>query len=152
MDDTKYPLSGACRCGRLTVEITAAPIMTAACHCRGCQRMSASAFSLTAMVPPSAFRVVTGEPVRGGIKGPQLDHSFCPYCMTWMFTRISGVDDFLNVRPTMFDDPRLSRPFIETMTSARLPWATTPAVHSYETFPPPEDYARLLAEFAAGWG
>lgn len=143
------PQTGRCRCGRTSIAITAPPIMTAACHCRGCQRMSASAFSLTALVPVAAFAVTAGSPVRGGIKGPQLDHNFCPDCMSWMFTRIDGMD-FVNVRPTMFDDPRWSIPFIETVTAEKLPWATTPARHSYPGYPPPEDYGPLLAEFAAG--
>jgi len=143
------PLAGQCRCGKVRIALSAAPIMTAACHCRGCQRMSASAFSLTAMVAPAAFEVTAGETVRGGAKTPQLDHRFCPDCMSWMFTRIAGVEDFLNVRAAMLDDPRWSEPFIETMTSERLPWATTPARHSYAHFPPPEDYGRLLAAFAA---
>lgn len=42
-----------------------APILTMACHCRGCQRMSASAFSLTAMFPNSDF-----APGLGGISVP----------------------------------------------------------------------------------
>ena len=94
--------------------------------------MSASAFSLTAMVLAQNFRVLEGEPVKGGIKGPQLDHFFCPDCKTWMFTRIVGMDDIVNVRPTMFDDP-----------------ASTPAVHSFEGFPPREAFSRLMQEFAA---
>ena len=57
------PAVGRCRCGQLRIEVSAPPIMTAACHCRGCQRMSASAFSLTALMPGDAFRVVDGEPV-----------------------------------------------------------------------------------------
>lgn len=149
LPSAEAPHPGRCRCGRVQIELSAPPIMTAACHCRGCQRMSASAFSLTAMVTPATFRVTAGETVRGGAKTPQLDHRFCPDCMSWMFTRIAGVEDFLNLRPTMLDDPRWSVPFIETMTSDRLPWATTPARHSYAGFPPPEDYGPLLAEFAA---
>lgn len=149
MVDPENPVIGACRCGRVEIAVTAPPIMTSACHCRGCQRMSASAYSLTAMFPSDAFRVSKGVVVRGGIRGPQLEHNFCPDCMSWMFTRIIGVDDFVNVRPTMFDDPRWTRPFIETMTAERLPWAETPARHSYPGFPPVEDYGRLMAEFAA---
>lgn len=111
--------------------------------------MSASAFSLTAMVPAKAFSVTLGEPVRGGVKGPQLSHFFCPDCMTWMFTRIVGMDDFVNVRPTLFEDLRWTQPFIETMTAEKLLWAETPARHSYAGFPPLEDYQRLIEEFAA---
>lgn len=148
MERPDYPLAGTCRCGAVAIEISADPIMTAACHCRGCQQMAASAFSLTAMVPSPAFRVTKGEPVKGGIKGPELDHYCCPDCHSWMFTRIKGMDAFVNVRPTMFDSPVWSRPFIETMTAEKLDWATTPARHSYAGFPPVEDYPKLMAEFA----
>ncbi|WP_048649212.1 GFA family protein [Nitratireductor soli] len=148
MEKPRLPISGTCRCGRVEIEISAPPIMTAACHCRGCQRMSASAYSLTVMIPGQAFRVTKGEPVKGGIKGPQLDHYCCPSCMTWMFTRIAGVDDFVNVRPTMFDDMPWNRPFIETMTADKLSWVETPARHRYEGFPPVEEFPQLLEEFA----
>jgi hypothetical protein len=101
------------------------------------------------MVRTNAFCIIAGQPERGGIKGPQLDHRFCPDCKSWMFTRIAGMDDVLNMRPTMFDDPGWCHPFIETMTAHKLPWAQVPARHSYEGFPPPEDFQRLLDEFAA---
>jgi hypothetical protein len=66
-----------------------------------------------------------------------------------MFTRIVGMGEFVNVRPTMFDDPKWTRPFIETMTAEKLPWAETPARHSYPGYPPVEHYQRLMEEFAA---
>lgn len=149
MDRAGIPLVGTCRCGRVSIEIAAPPIMISACHCRGCQRMSSSAYSLTAMIPAQAFRVIEGEAVKGGVQGPELDHFFCSFCKTWMFTRVVGMDGFVNVRPTMFDDPRWSEPFIETMTAEKLPWVQTPARHSYEGFPPVEDYEQLVKEFAA---
>ena len=136
-------------CGALRIEIAAPPVLTAACHCRGCQRMSASAFSLTAMVPADAFKVLEGEPVKGGIHGPTLDHYCCATCKSWVFTRIAGFDAFVNVRPTMFDYPRWSRPFIETMTRDKLPWVTTPAEFRYKTFPDIEDLRTLMDAFAA---
>lgn len=149
MKPTKLPMTGSCRCGQVTFAIGAPPLMTAACHCTGCQRMSSSAFSLTAMVPVESFAVVQGETVIGGLRGPQLQHHFCPACMSWMFTRIAGIDAFLNVRPTLLDDPSWFVPFIETMTKEKLPWAETPARHRFEGFPAMEDLPRLMAEFAA---
>lgn len=142
------PAAGGCRCGRVRIAITAAPVMTAACHCAGCQRMSASAFSLTVMVPNGGFAVTAGDPVLGGLKGGTR-HYFCPDCLTWMFTRPEGFDAFVNVRPTMLDDATWFVPFIDTCRAEGLPWARTPARHSYDHFPPPEDFGRLLAEFAA---
>ena len=61
----------------------------------------------------------------------------------------AGVDFFVNVRPTMLEDTSWTSPFIETYTSEKLAWATTPAVHSYEKFPPMEDYEGLVAAYAA---
>ncbi|MCR8547907.1 GFA family protein [Salipiger sp. P9] len=146
------PALGVCRCGATRIEVSAEPLMTAVCHCTGCQKMSASAFSLTAMVPAGAFRVVQGVPVRGGAKTPGLDHMFCPDCLTWMFTRLSGfegADSFVNARATMFDRPDWCVPFLETMTDEKLPWVSTPAQRSYAGFPGVEDFAGLVGDYAA---
>lgn len=144
----RLPWDGECRCGQVHIRITAAPIMTAACHCTGCQRMSASAYSLTVMIPTEGFAVTSGEPVIGGLHGA-IRHFFCPHCKSWMFTRPSGFDQFVNVRPTMLKDSSWFVPFIETYTSEKLPWVTTPAKRSYPKFPAMEDLGPLMAEFAA---
>ena len=147
MSDWSLPWDGGCRCGRVRLRITAPPLLTMACHCTGCQRMSSSAFSLSAAIPSEGFQVTQGEPVIGGLHG-DIRHYFCSHCMSWMFTRPPGMDWFVNLRPTMLDNPRWFRPFIETYTSEKLPWASTPAVHSFETFPAFEDYEWLTKTFA----
>ena len=153
MSRLTLPLSGRCRCGEIELRISAPPILTMACHCSGCQRMSASAYSLSAAIPAAGFAVTRGEPVVGGLRNPDLRHFFCPSCMSWMFTRppeavTRFLPEFVNVRATMLDDVSWFSPFVETCTRTRLPWVTTPAVHGYAEFPPVEDYAMLLAEFA----
>ncbi|TCV74477.1 hypothetical protein EDE05_103232 [Neorhizobium sp. R1-B] len=148
MTKPTLPIEGSCRCGRVRLRISAQPILTMACHCSGCQKMSASAYSLSAAVPAEGFEVIEGEPVIGGLHGPDAHHYHCPHCKSWMFTRPEGMDWFVNLRPTMLDDAKWFSPFIETYTSEKLPWATTPAVHSYETFPPFEAYEGLVREFA----
>jgi len=146
MSKLELPLNGQCRCGEVQIRIAAPPILTMACHCKGCQRMSASAFSLSAAIPTKGFEVTRGAPVLGGLRNPDLQHFFCPLCMTWMFTRF--LPEFVNVRPTMLENISWFTPFIETWTKTKLPWATTPARHSYSEFPPLEDYAKLSAEFS----
>ncbi len=141
------PWNGGCRCGQLRILTTALPILTMACHCRGCQRMSASAFSLTAMFTSSDFTVTAGEPVIGGLHGEHR-HFFCKHCKSWVFTRPHGVSQFVSVRATMFDDVSWFVPFVESYTSEKLPWATTPARHRFEKFPAMTDYAGLVAEYA----
>ncbi len=148
--DRSLPWDGGCRCGRLRIRTTALPVLTMACHCRGCQRMSASAYSLTAMFPNSGFAVSEGSPVIGGMHGEHR-HFFCAHCKSWVFTRPHGVDEFVNVRPTMFDEVSWLSPFIETYTSEKLPWADTPARRRFEKFPAMTEYAGLVADFAKHW-
>lgn len=147
MTDWKLPWRGACRCGRIELTITEPPIVTMACHCSGCQRMTASAFSLSILVPTTGFSF-TGEPVIGGIHGPDK-HFHCEYCKSWLFTRINGLDIYTNVRATMLDDHGWYAPFVETCTSEKLPWATTGAKHSFPNIPSPDVWGPIVAEFAA---
>jgi hypothetical protein len=145
MSKWSLPWEGGCRCGQVRLRVSAPPLLTMACHCTGCQRMTASAFSLSAGFPSEKFTVMKGEPVIGGLHGATR-HYFCPHCMSWM--RAEGFDWFVNVRATMLDDPSWFTPFIETWTSEKLPWATTPAVHSFERVPAFEEFERLPEEFA----
>lgn len=141
---------GGCRCGAVRLRITARPLLTMACHCTGCQKMSSSAYSLSAAIPSHAFQVIQGEPVIGGLHGAPK-HYFCGHCMTWMFTRPDGIDFFVNLRPTMLDDPSWFVPYMETWTSEKLPWATTPAVRSFAALPPDDAYGEMIAGYAATW-
>ncbi len=69
-----------------------------------------------------------------------------------MFTRPEGIDAFVNLRPTMLDDPRWFTPFIETWTREKLHWAVTPAVHSFERLPAMSEYEGLVKAYAAQAG
>lgn len=150
MDDWKLPWHGGCRCAQVRFRISQPPVLTSACHCSGCQRMTASAFSLSVAVPAAGFEVLQGAPVIGGLHGAAR-HFHCPYCKSWLFTRPPAeAGDFVNVRATMLDEHAWFEPFLEAYTSEKLPWAHTPARRSYAQFPSVEEYAGLFAEFAAG--
>ena len=137
-------------CGEIGMRISAPAMITMACHCSGCQKLSASAFSLSAMFPGQGFEVIKGEPVIGALHGAN-PYMFCPNCKNWLFTRLSG-PGLVNVRPAMFDVPEWSTPFIESMVREKLPWAGTPAKYSFEGFPAPDRYGQLMAEYAAQAG
>ena len=145
--DLHLPWEAGCRCGQVRMRISAPPILTMACHCKGCQRMSASAFSLGAAIPSEGFSVIQGATVIGGLHGANR-HYFCAHCMSWIFTRAHGIDQFVNLRPTMLDDASWFVPFIETRTKDELQWASTGATYSFEAFPPPADWVGLMTEYA----
>ena len=81
----------------------------------GCQKLSASAFSLTMAMPSEGFAVTRGEPVTGGLHGPHRQ-LYCPHCKNWMFTQPHGMDFFVNVRATMLDQHDWVVPFVEVYT------------------------------------
>ena len=145
MSDGSRP--GGCRCGKVRFETTGAPLLTMACHCTGCQHMTASAFSLSEGYPSASFKVTQGDVVVGGIHGPTR-HYFCDHCKSWLYTEPEGVADFVNVRSTLFDDPSEERPFVETYTSEALPWARTGAAHSYRGLPAMDEWPTLIGAFA----
>lgn len=147
MADRNSHRTGKCRCGQVQFEVNSEPLITMACHCTGCQRMTASAFSLSTLYSSDGFKLTLGEPVIGGLQGATR-HYFCPHCMSWLFTHPEGMDEFINIRSTLMDDAQSFSPFIETYTDEKLPWAATPAVHSFKKFPSPENFPALLSEFA----
>jgi hypothetical protein len=148
MDEWDLPWEGGCRCGAVRIRITKPPLITGACHCTGCRRMSGSAFSLTVSVPGDGLEVTQGEPVPGGLQGPVSHHFHCADCKSWLFTRAEGMDWFVNVRAGALDDDGWVVPFIELWTREKLPWATTPARHSFETVPAPAGFGPLMQAFA----
>src|SRR3546814_9115689 len=52
---------GGCLCGALRYRIApAAELCVYCCHCRDCQRLSSSAFTVSMVLPTAAFTVVRG--------------------------------------------------------------------------------------------
>lgn len=149
MPQPALPWDAGCRCGAVRFRITKPALMTVACHCTGCQKMTGSAFSTSIMVPADAVDIVSGKTVRGGAGEGMLHHQHCDACKSWLFTRFEPDPGFINVRATVLDDARWYAPFAETYTSEALPWAKTGAIVSFERFPAPEEHGKLLADFAA---
>jgi len=143
----RLPWTGSCRCGRVGLRSTEPPLLIGVCHCSGCQKMSASAFSLSIAVPGEGFSTSGLEPEIGGLHG-RAQHHFCPWCKSWMFTRVEGMNQFVNVRASMLDDHAWVVPYVEFWTSEKLPWAKTGATLSFEREPEPAAFADLIAAFA----
>lgn len=146
-DEWKLPWEGGCRCGGVRFRVTAPPFLSSACHCTGCQRMTASAFTLSLGVPRDGFEVTRGEPVLGGVGDPPM-HYHCPTCKSWVFTRPVEPAYFVNVRTTMLDDHAWAQPYVELYRGEGFAWAATGAKHSFEGMPAEEDWPRLVAEYA----
>jgi hypothetical protein len=148
MNDWKLPWNAACLCGRVKMRVSAPPMVAMACHCRGCQKLTSSAYSLTLMIPPGGFEVVEGEPVLGALHRDESQHHYCPHCKSWLFTTAPVLQGMTNFRPTMLEDASWVVPYVESYVTEKLPGAETGAKHSFDQFPPMERYADLMEGYA----
>ena len=148
MRDWKLPWTGGCRCDRVRVEVTKPPLLASACHCSGCQKMTASAYSLSIAVPADGFAVTRGEPVLGGLQGASR-HFFCAFCKSWMFTRPEGLEWLVNLRPSVLDEHGWFVPFVELWTQEGLSWARTTARYSFAALPENERFMAMAEEYQA---
>lgn len=148
MTEWKLPWSAACMCGRVKMRIAQPPLMSMACHCRGCQKLTSGPYSLTLMLPASGFEVLEGETEIGALHRAETAHHFCAYCKNWLYTTGIAGGQFVNFRSTMLDDASWVVPFVESNIAEKLPNVISGAKVSFDGFPPPERYAPLMAAYA----
>ena len=83
----KLPQTGGCQCGKIRYEISETPQSVYACHCRDCQRLTSSAFSMGIVVPEAAFKLGGVEPralQRLADSGRTSIRWGCPECGSWI--------------------------------------------------------------------
>lgn len=148
----KSPVEGGCRCGRVRFRVSEPPLLEVACHCRGCQRMTASAFSTSIAVAEEAFAITSGDMVRGGLGEGDVHHHHCGTCLSWVYTSFPPSLGFVNVRATLLDDPSWHTPWLEVETRSKLPWAHTGAQRSFEGSPPAGAYIGFITEYRSARG
>jgi len=79
----QIPLIGGCQCGKLRYELSETPRLVYCCHCTSCQKITASAFSITAVVIEEAFHLTAGQPhaaQRTADSGRVYAYWVCPDC------------------------------------------------------------------------
>src|SRR5215472_16349959 len=80
----QIPLTGGCQCGKLRYELSETPRLVYCCHCTSCQKITASAFSITAVVIEEAFHLTAGQPhavQRTADSGRVYAYWVCPDCI-----------------------------------------------------------------------
>jgi hypothetical protein len=123
------PLTGGCLCGSIRYAITEAPQLAYTCHCRDCQNLTSSAFSMAIVVRDKAFQLMGIEPRSlqaiadsGRIKTRWV----CPDCGTWICGASTADTGLRRVRAGTLDDTSWLRPTAHFWTRTKQPWVELP--------------------------
>jgi hypothetical protein len=97
------------------------------------------------MFPSDSFSC-TGDLIKGGLGSRGKDHYFCKSCLNFIYSRIGGAEDRINLRTSVLENPGSFEPFVEVMTDEKLSWATVPAKHSFAQAPATKEELHALME------
>ena len=123
------PLAGSCQCGAVRYEITGEPVALYVCHCRECQKQSASAFGISVVVKRSDLRITRGEVKvwsRPTDSGGSLACVFCPECGSRLWHGSAGGTDTISVKGGSLDEPVDLAPAVHIWTARKLPGVVIP--------------------------
>ena len=133
-----YPLAGSCQCGQVRYQVLKPYRFVAVCHCLDCQRLSASAFSLTMLVDADALKVegtLKKFEHKGG-SGATKECRLCPECGNRIYHVNPRTPQFVRLKPGTLDDASILEPDYHTWVKRKLPWVRIPeGVSTFETEP-----------------
>jgi len=134
MNSIQYPIKGSCQCGSVTYELLAPPLMVAACHCKECQKLSTSAFSITAMVNANSvkFKGTMKDWSRSSDSGNISAAKFCPGCGNRIYHFNPNEPDKIKLKPSNLSDTRIINPTIHIWVSEKQDWYQIP--HGVKSF------------------
>nr|WP_086938573.1 GFA family protein [Thaumasiovibrio occultus] len=126
----EYPLKGECQCGNVSYALYAAPLMVMACHCRECQKLSTSPFSITAVVDAKDISF-TGELQsweRIAESGNRNRALFCPNCgnRIYHFNPDAPETVKLKLKPVNIAQSQLFEPQAHVWVSEKVGWYQLP--------------------------
>lgn len=120
----KMPLSGGCRCRRLSWSCGAAPNFTVNCSCRACQLISGAPYVSALNVQESAVSIV-GEVRRvtrvGGSGEPVVD-GFCAACGSRVFSWSASRPGTVGIMATSLDDGAWFVPMLNIFAAQAPRW------------------------------
>jgi hypothetical protein len=122
--------TGRCQCGEVRYESVGDVVALYICHCRECQKQSASAFGMSLEVPSAGLRVTRGTPKfwgRGTDTGKRIRCAFCPNCGSRLWHESEGPAETLTIKAGSLDEPVDISTATHIWTCRMLPGTTIPA-------------------------
>ena len=143
------PLPGGCHCGALRYELSAPPLMIYNCHCANCQKITGSAFVVSATIPEAAFKFTKGAPKKiewVSDAGNKRFGWFCGDCGARIAHGQTPSIGMLSLRAGTFDDTSWVEPVGDIWARSAQKWALTRALRDNGQ---PKDYAPYVEAYRA---
>jgi hypothetical protein len=122
--------TGGCQCGKVRSSSEGAVLALYICHCRECQKQSASAFGMSLQVPRSGLQVISGEPSfwsRATDSGGRLNCAYCGDCGSRLWHESAEPSETVNIKAGSLDLPVDASNAIHIWTSRKLTGILVPA-------------------------
>jgi hypothetical protein len=130
---------GGCQCGQVRYRL-AGPLAPAyACHCRDCQRQTASAFAVAVPIALSDFTLTgeTGTYEYVADSGARKTCVFCSGCGVRIHHLSSDAPGRASLKAGTLDDTSVLEPVAHLWTGSKQAWVRLdPGVPAHETQPP----------------
>ena len=120
--------TGGCQCGAVRYRITADNLTCYACHCRECQKQSASAFGISVPVFVASLEIEgdLGMWRRPTESGSHTDCHFCMACGTRLYHAGANRPGMVTIKGGSLDDAAELSPVAHIWTKSRQDWLALP--------------------------
>ena len=151
MTKASLPIVGGRQCGGLRYEVDQPPMMIYCCHCTNCQKITGSAFVVSATILEASFAFTKGEPKKATWKsdaGNDRYGYFCGDCGCRIAHGATPSIGVLSLRAGTFDDTSWVRPGGHIWLRSAQPWFQ-PAEGDTNCDVQPTDYSPYVKHFKA---
>lgn len=128
--------TGKCQCEEICYQIDGKPMGLYICHCRECQKQSASAFGITLEVSRTSFHLTQGTPnywSRMTDSGKKLKCAFCPTCGSRLWHELGPESETISIKGGALDEPIDVSNATHVWVTRKLPGIIIP--HDAKQFP-----------------
>ena len=144
-------VEGGCQCGAIRYRLVTDNPVAYACHCRHCQKQTASAFSVSLPVR-MANLTVEGDVAsfeRGSDSGFTTLCYFCPSCGTRLYHQSERAPGYATLKAGTLDDTGMVNPVAHFWVRRKQPWVRLPDdVPQFDA--QPDDLAAWRVELMSG--
>lgn len=117
-------ITGHCRCGQASYEVSQTPFNVGYCHCSDCRERTSSPCTSFMMVDKAAMECSgkTDSYKDKGGSGAYLDIHRCSECGSVLFMDVYALKNVVAIPSATLEDQSLFKPTSHYWVSSKLPW------------------------------